>query len=187
MSVEQLQILSFISYIVAVVLAFLAVALFFLLDIKKVIGDVTGATARKAINTIRKQSESSANKAYKPGSANSTREKLTDKMSPSGRLKTQTANISGAPGTEKFNTKKLMPLVEETTVFDGTANETKILDEQVGQTTVLEQNFGNGETTVLFGDLSVQSPKVETEKPDKKLDFITDVEMGFTDSSEIIE
>ena len=73
MSVELLQTLSLTSYIIAGVLLLMSVALFFLLDIRKVIGDVTGSTARKAINSIREQNEASGNKAYKPSPVNAAR------------------------------------------------------------------------------------------------------------------
>ena len=49
MSIETLQTASTISYIAAGILLLVAVALFFLLDIKKVIGDLTGITAKRAI------------------------------------------------------------------------------------------------------------------------------------------
>lgn len=177
MSVEQLQTFSLVSYIIAGVLVLVAIALFFLLDIKKVIGDVTGATARKAINTIRKQNEASGNKAYKPSPVNAARGKLTDKISPSGRLQPQTAGIGGSPGTEKFDTTKLMPSAEATTVLNGGR----------GETTVLEQNATSGETTVLSDNTDNQSKDAESIDNKHKAHFHTDVEMGFTDSSEIIE
>ncbi len=172
MSVEQLQTLSLVSYIIAGVLVLAAIALFFLLDIKKVIGDVTGATARKAINTIREQNEASGDKAYKPSPVNAARGKLTDKISPSGRLQPQTAGIGGSPGTEKFDTTKLMPPIEETTVLDNTVSDTTVL---------------SGETTVLSENADSQSENAKSSDKEHKADFSTDVEMGFTDSSEIIE
>lgn len=184
MSVEQLQTLSLVSYIIAGVLVLAAIALFFLLDIKKVIGDVTGATARKAINTIREQNEASGDKAYKPSPVNAARGKLTDKISPSGRLQPQTAGIGGSPGTEKFDTTKLMPPIEETTVLDNAVSDTTVLS---GETTVLEQNANSGETTVLSENADSQPENAKSSDKEHKVDFSTDVEMGFTDSSEIIE
>ena len=184
MSVEQLQTLSLVSYIIAGVLVLVAIALFFLLDIKKVIGDVTGATARKAINTIREQNEASGDKAYKPSPVNAARGKLTDKISPSGRLQPQTAGIGGSPGTEKFDTTKLMPPIEETTVLDNAVSDTTVLSEE---TTVLEQNANSGQTTVLSENADNQAENAKSSDKEHKADFSTDVEMGFTDSSEIIE
>ena len=109
---------------------------------------------------------------------------MTDKISPSGRLQPQTAGIGGSPGTEKFDTTKLMPPIEETTVLDNTVSDTTVLS---GETTVLEQNANSGETTVLSENADSQSENAKSSDKEHKADFSTDVEMGFTDSSEIIE
>lgn len=70
MTVETLQMLSTVAYVLAGIFLLAAIAIFFLLDIRSVIGDVTGATARKAIRDIRAQNEASGNKAYKPSPVN---------------------------------------------------------------------------------------------------------------------
>lgn len=165
MSIELLQTLSLVSYIVAAVLFLAAIALFFLLDIKKVFGDVTGATARKAIADIRQQNEASGDKAYKPSPVNAARGKLTDKISESGRLVPQFESMGGSPGTEKFDTAILNPGANETTVLTQ--------DSQPG-----------GETTVLSSEEQVMpdiSPAPEASE------FTVDVEMGFSGTSETIE
>lgn len=86
MSIERLQSISTISYIAAVILLLIAIALFFLLDIRKIIGDLTGITARKAIENIRRQMKSTGEKNYKSSAVNIARGRLTDKISPSGKL-----------------------------------------------------------------------------------------------------
>lgn len=55
MSVELLQILSVVAYILAVVMLVLSIILFFVLNIRKVIGNLSGSTAKKAINDIRQK------------------------------------------------------------------------------------------------------------------------------------
>lgn len=107
MTVETLQMLSTVAYVLAGIFLLAAIAIFFLLDIRSVIGDVTGATARKAIRDIRAQNEASGNKAYKPSPVNAARGKLTAKISPSGRLEPQMAGMGGSPGTEKLSTMEL--------------------------------------------------------------------------------
>ena len=52
MTVETLQMLSTVAYVLAGIFLLAAIAIFFLLDIRSVIGDVTGATARKAIRDM---------------------------------------------------------------------------------------------------------------------------------------
>ena len=157
MSIETLQTASTISYIAAGILLLVAVALFFLLDIKKVIGDLTGITAKRAIENIRQQNEQTGEKNYKSSSVNLARGKLTDKISQSGKLIKNTSGIGISPHTEKFSTTELNP----------DNGQTGILNDSVSETTVLS-NPAN-ETTVLNKEFSVE------------------VEMGFAESSEIIE
>ena len=166
MTVETLQMLSTVAYVLAGIFLLAAIAIFFLLDIRSVIGDVTGATARKAIRDIRAQNEASGNKAYKPSPVNAARGKLTAKISPSGRLEPQMAGMGGSPGTEKLSTMELTAAAE-------TAAETTVLQqpEEVGATTVLSE-----------AEREPAAPKSE-----EKRAFHTDVEMGFSASSEIIE
>ncbi len=127
MTIELLQTLSFVSAILSGILFVLAVIMFFLLDIKLVIGDVTGSTERKAIDEIRKQNEESGDKAYRPSPVNAARRKLTDKMTHSGNLQQTAGNMNYSTGTEKLNTTELL----------NTNNETTILDTEAGETTVL--------------------------------------------------
>lgn len=183
MTVELLQTLSLVAYIAAGVLFLVAVALFFLLDVPKLYGDVSGRTAKKAIEAIRQQNESSGNKAYKPSAVNAERGKLTDKITQSGRLQSQTAGLPVSVGTEKFATSTLAPQPNETTVLAEPVNETTVLEQPAGETTVLTGDLSPaGETTVLVNNEAAQSAAVVA--PSK---FTVDVEMSFTGSSEIIE
>ena len=58
MTVELLKNLSLISYILSAIFLIVSVVLFFVFDIRKIIGDLSGANARKAIENIQKQNES---------------------------------------------------------------------------------------------------------------------------------
>ncbi len=175
MTVELLQTLSLAAYIAAGVFVLIGIALFFLLDVPKLYGDVSGRTARKAIENIRLQNESSGNKAYKPSAVNAERGKLTDKITMSGRLESQhtSADMHIHVGTEKFATAILAPQPNETTV----------LEEPAGETTVLTGELqGSGQTTLLGPDTNNNG-----EKPVVNGKFNVDVDMSFTGSSEIIE
>lgn len=127
MSVELLQTLSKVFFAVSGVLLVASVALFFLLEIKKVVGDVSGSTAKKAIEDIRRQNEQTGNKAYKPSQVNKSRGKVTDKISNSGRTITHSAGLGGSVGTSELP-----------------ASETTLLNENQGdavnETTVLTQS-----------------------------------------------
>uniref|UniRef100_UPI004057B1C1 hypothetical protein n=1 Tax=Agathobacter sp. TaxID=2021311 RepID=UPI004057B1C1 len=126
--------------ILSVVMLSISIILFFALNIPNVIGDLTGANARKAIEDIRNQNENSGEKLYKSSEVNRSRGKLTDKISPSGTLMHHmTGKLYGAMRTEKISTQKLNQ--------DSAGNETTVLNDENG-TTVLSR--GN-ETTVLNG------------------------------------
>ena len=146
-----------------------SVLIFFLLKIPHVLGDLTGRNARKAIENIRNQNESSGDKVYKTSPVNRERGKITDKISPSGSLMRNPSGIlGGAMATEKISTQELPP--EETTVLDAT-NETTVLD-TANETTVL--NSEAGETTVLDA------------QPDAAPVFQIEYEITYIHSEEVI-
>ncbi len=162
MSVELLRTLSLASYILAGLFFGIAAALFFILKVPRLIGDVTGATARKAIETIRQQNATTGDKAYKPSNVNLARGKITDKMTPSGRL------IKHAPSNG------IAALTEKIENYGATPQTSQALPTQdANETTLLYAN----ETTVLTDTVP--------QKPDSGIRV--DVEMGFIGSAEIIE
>ena len=129
-----------------------SVLVFILLNIPKVISDLTGATARKAIKNIREQNEASGEKAYKVSAFNEARGKLTDKISPSGNVIQQHQAQMRGIDTTKINTQQLQTdeAENQTTVLGQYAETTLLSNEGVGETSVLtasEQTYG--ETSVL--------------------------------------
>ena len=140
----------------------ISVLLFFVLKIPSVISDLTGRTARKAIENIRRQNEQSGNKTYRSSTVNMQRGKLTDKISPSGRLVTRDENAFGVGSiTQKIATHKLqtpgtdvLDCAPETDVLSGAAEtdvlsygaETDVLSG--GETSLL--SAGMGETSLLM-------------------------------------
>lgn len=180
MTVELLQTLSLVSFIVAGILFLAGVVLFFVLDVPKLYGDVSGRTAKKAIEAIRQQSESSGNKTGRTSTVNTKRGKLTDKITKSGHLEAHATGIPVSIGTEKLSTSALSAQANETTVLGASAEETTILTPeaaQAGETTVLEQAAAvAGETTVVVQEIPAESGE-----------FTINVEMSFTESPEIIE
>ena len=151
--------------ILAGIMLAVSVIVFFVLNIPTVIGDLSGANARRAIENIRNQNESTGDKAFHTGRFNRERGKLTDKMSLSGRVIQNPSNsLNGAIGTEKLSTKSLDPEapVKETTVLSeelAVGNETTVLSEELAvenETTVLSEELAVGnETTVLSEELAV--------------------------------
>lgn len=129
------------------VMLLVSLLLFFLLHIPAVIGDLTGATARKAIEDIRSQNTKSGDKTYKSSQVNRERGRVTDKMTPSGRLlRHPSGECGGAMATEKISTSRLNAEAEEsfaTTLLEQpmVSNETTVLTpESIGETTVLAEN-----------------------------------------------
>ena len=119
-----------------------AVILFFLLKIPNVIGDLTGSKARKAIENIRNQNESTGVKTYKSSRVNCERGKITDKITSTGSLIKPSVDIAnGAMAKSKISTKRL-----ETEALE--SYETSLLDNGSDETTVLD-TYTNSETTVL--------------------------------------
>lgn len=77
---ETFNLISIISFIIALIFTILAVVLWFAFKIPSVIGDLSGRTAKKSIESLRKYNNKSASNLYKPSSTNNSRVKLTDTM-----------------------------------------------------------------------------------------------------------
>lgn len=139
----------------AVICLIIAVVLFFVLRIPHVVGDLSGATERKAVENIRNQNESTGNKTYKSSAVNLARGKLTDKITSTGSLISKpTETTDGAMATSKLNTGQLETDAlksYETSLVENTSSE---------ETTILGAGDVYGETTVLgnkdSGDFSVE-------------------------------
>lgn len=173
MTVELLQALSVAAYIAAGVLLLTAIALFFLLDVPKLYGDISGKTAKKAIEAIRRQNESSDNKGCKPSAVNSERGKLTDKITSSGRVESRASGDSIGVGTERLSIASQTVESNKTTVLRDSINETTVL--------VANQPQDSGATTLLVKEEAKAVPKITDES------FTLDVELSYIGSSEIIE
>lgn len=141
MTYEAFRYVFFGGALLGAIMLIVSIALFFLYKIPNVIGDLTGKNAKKAIDAIRSQNESSGNKLYKSSKVNAERGKLTDKISPSGNLIQRDNSVinGGAMNTEKISTQELpYEMTDETTVLSY-ENETTVLDNTAGETTVLDQ------------------------------------------------
>lgn len=78
---ETLSTVSVISFAVAGVLLALAIVLGLFFEIPKVIGDLTGITAKRAIAKMRAENEKTGVKKYNVSSVNLERGKITQTMS----------------------------------------------------------------------------------------------------------
>ena len=153
--------------------------LFFTLRIPKVISDLSGRTARKAIEDIRRQNEQSGDKSYQSSAVNLERGKLTDKISKSGRLVTRDSTPFGTGViTEKISTQRLDEPAGETMVLSG-GNETTVLSGG-NETTVLS---GGNETTVLNQSMGETAQLTQTASPAQQ--YVAPVQQAFTIEIEI--
>lgn len=149
-----------------------SVLVFIFLKIPKVISDLSGATAKKAIKNIREQNEASGDKGYQVSAFNKARGKLTDKISPSGNVIEHYRMQMAAVGTTKIDTQELP--ANETSILE-LNNETTVLDNQgVGETSVLSEISSAKETTVLSETVNGSA-------------FIIEYDITFIHTDEIIE
>lgn len=197
----QYEVYLYIYYgaaILAVIMLLITIILFFALKIPAVIGDLSGATARKAIENIRNQNESTGEKEHSPSAVNRERGRLTDKISPSGNLLRNSSNkLGGGMRTEKISTQKLSEDSNETTVLYSGGNETTVLGGN--ETTILSGNettvlsdMGAGETTLLSdmgvngetGKLTTVAPVISV-APEVSI-FEIEYEITFIHSQDVI-
>ena len=166
MTIELLHYISIGAYVASGIFFVAAVVIFFVLGIPAVIGDLSGRTARRAIEDIRNRNESTGEKAYKSSAANINRGKLTQKIS--------TMKLDAAGG--------------ETTVLEAEANnETTVLKPEAGNETTVLKSGVNSETTVLEPRADNETTVLSGgEVPDAgKVTVIA--ELMFAQSTEIVE
>lgn len=169
MSIDVLQACSIGFCVAAGVLFLTAVALFFLMDIPKLYGEISGKTAQKAIEQIKKHNA----------------EAMTGEV---------TARHTGnGVRTEKFATATLAAEAEAgaTTVLAETGATTVLAD--AGATTVLEETGATtvlgdaGATTMLTEAEHKQETGTGTQTPEIMDEFVLEKELSYAESAEIIE
>lgn len=164
MTYEIYRYISFGALALCLMAFALAVVLFFLFRIPKVISDLTGRTARKAIENIRLQNERTGDKTYQSSAVNLARGKVTDKISKSGRLIRRAETPFGTGTiTEKISTQELVDTGATDVLGDsgatevlGDAGATEVLGD-AGATEVLS-NAGATEVLSDAGATEVLSP-----------------------------
>ena len=195
MTIEQLQIISYVCFILAAVFFVVSVALFFILKIAQVFGYLTGINAKRAIEDIQSQNAVTESGQLTLGKS----QKKSKHNSLSRRLSRE--NDSTVISTAKLSTSKLRKEAEdtaaltssETTVLTGaettvlSGSETTVLSPQ--ETTVLS----GSETTVLAGDgQAAQQPAgygnmyAQPQLSDYSGVFTVDFEIYLAESTELI-
>ena len=104
------------------VFGILALILFFGFRIPSIINDLTGRTARKAIENIRRQNEQNGGSHDRPGTEKIQRSNVTDRITDSGRLVSRGASaVEAVTITEKIATQQLEAEGETELLYDSVA------------------------------------------------------------------
>lgn len=158
---DTLSIISLVSFIVAGVCLALAIFFWISFRIPKVIGDLSGRTARKSIAKMRTSNEESGNKSYRPSVTNVSRGKLTDTMPESSKLQSQDTD----PLSEEIGTGETGVLAENRASTNNYGDSTVLLDNS--EETDLLANIaaparkgGGKKLTMLDEDIQVHTEEV---------------------------
>lgn len=172
MTVELLQILALISFGIAGVAFLITAALFFLLDIPKLYGEISGRTAKKAIQSIQRHNEAE-DSLEKSGIE---KRKVTDKITPDENLRRPADRPALNHGAEELPE----PFFDMGQVNAAAA---PFAVPKRSKTTVLPENApSHGKTTLL-----AQTEDVPAQQGEKSSPLRVIVEIGFAESDEIIE
>ena len=152
MTYEIYRYIFIIAAIVAAVLLVISVILFFFLKIPKVISNLSGIAAKKAIKDIREQNERTGDKSYKASAYNQSRGKITDKIGKSGSVNPVSESSNFGYNSEILHTKNLPDdqVPQDTTVLYS-QDDTTVLEQEEYGTTVLNSNiYDNDFSTFSF-------------------------------------
>ncbi len=176
------------SAILAVIMLIVSILVFILLKIPTVIGDLTGANARKAIENIRNQTVSTQNTGNL-SSRSPHRGRLTDKISLSGTLhKNHTNSLGISMQTAKISTQQLTSenQADQTTLLSA---ETTVLSPETtvlaAETTVLGQPQSGNETAVLSQDMLQAKPAQQIDEAYAS-QIVIEYEITYIHTDEII-
>ncbi len=163
------NLISIVAFIIAGIAFAAAVFMWFKFGILKIIGDLSGRTARKSIEQKRSANEKSGKKSYRPTPNAVERGALTDTIDQNVKLKKEKKKSEKLARTEKpaktAKTKAKESIAE---------NQTAVLIDD-NATTVLETNETevlNDGTTVLEDGTTVLSPQA-TNAAKTKTEFVT--------------
>jgi len=153
-SADVLQTISIVAFILGAVLAIVAVILWFRLNVRGIIDDLSGKKAERQIRELReqnKQEESDSNKGrvvYNPSTGKSTSKLGKSKKNDATDKLTEPLKLVKKKGQAVQEDATALLQEEEGTVVLDTEEGTTVLEQEVG-TTVLENEEG---TTVLSAD-----------------------------------
>lgn len=172
MSYESYRLVFYSAAVLSVIMLIISILLFIFLHISNVIGYFTGSNERKAIKSIRENNEKNTSSIYKSAALKNSRSSVTDKITASGRIISNSANIMN----DNISTEKISR--------EDFANETTILNIDKSEETTLLENTDGNETTVLN-----QMPESRTTIPEPSAGstvFEIEYEITFIHTDEVI-
>ncbi|MBP3412992.1 MAG: hypothetical protein J6K89_06990 [Oscillospiraceae bacterium] len=163
MTVETLEILSIVGYILAGLFFILSVVLFFTMKVPKLISDLTGRTEKKAIAAIRQQSEQREDNVLTGNTDRIGKPDNTGRIGRSGLLSRQDkqkgkatakkgiryGNVVTKPGSAKDSEVPTAPLPVMQEIVEENLTTTLRQDEPSDETSVLSAAAEDDETTLL--------------------------------------
>lgn len=168
MSVETLQTVAMIFFVASGILFAAAVFLFFVFNIPGIIGDLSGITARRAIEDIKEKSKTENSQSHLSYSK-LMRGRLTEKVAGSTSLNRLTGSLRHGKSTRKLPKR-----------FEKTAP----LPVKASNETVQLAPGASKETTVLSGNLA---PETTVLTINEQPVFQVDIDLMLYESSETID
>ena len=167
MSVEVLQIITLILFVLSAALFVISICLFFSFNIPGIIGNLTGITAKKAIEDIKAKNEN--DDKVRASYSGLVRNKRTEKISGSGNI----GRVTG-PFRQGKSTKKLGKVWEKTAPLGkkNIGETVRLENTEVRETTILSTNMENVVLFQMTGELPT---------------FSVDVDIVLCESTEAIE
>ncbi|MBE6808054.1 MAG: hypothetical protein E7524_01150 [Ruminococcaceae bacterium] len=176
------------SLVLAIVMLAVTVLLYFVLNIKGAIGDVTGKTKRKAIEDIHNTSAAASTRLKKTTKKTYNPEDLSE----SARLaaeSVETSKISVQDRFDHFEAGQTTALDTEeasaTTVLSNENAGTTILNNTASETTVLSDN-GSTDTTVLDNSIASETTVLGVASNEADPDFVIEIDITYVHSNEVI-
>ena len=159
---DTLSLISLVSFIIAGVCLGLAVIFWFVFRIQKVIGDLSGRTARKSIARMRTKNEADGSKVVRRRDANAGQGKSAPAVSSPAQVQLRETEPLPEDITEDI----------ETGVLNGNAG---VEDDEEDATVLLD----GSDDTMLLSDMAVPTGK----QADKKLMMLEEIALIHTDEA----
>jgi hypothetical protein len=167
--------ISIVAYSLAGVLLAAAIFLYFKLNVRAIIGDLTGRTAARQIQEIREQNQLTGNKLHQPNLFNVQRGSLTEPVS-SRRGKT------GTSGAIAHQSKRLDRVGQTKTT-----SPTNVVESYLTEVNQAKVNIPpSGEETVILADATTLLSANEASSPVTEV-LLDETEVLFTNETEVLE